>query len=101
MVRWFRLIYIVRSSVWSGGGSVSRKHGEDGLARLAFYTLAWCLFVPLFLFRNRGLKKPMRPKMPRRVATLIKRRRPLLAWEMLWSECHPLLTEETIKPVYR
>lgn len=81
------------------------------LTRFVLYTLAWCLFPPLFFVKNRGFGVVLNSGDPltafvswsvcKRIQRLIKRGRILSSIELFWSRWNPAVTTETTQPLYQ
>lgn len=69
------------------------------VARIARFTAAWCLFLPLLYAGNKGATKPPL-RNPGLILRLIRRGRILLAWEAFWSGWNPVFTVEITRPLY-
>lgn len=74
------------------------------LLRLILYTLAWCLFLPLFFWKNRANQSGRNPFLEwraiKRIGRKLKRFNIVGAWEIFWSNWNPGVTMETTKPLY-
>ncbi len=69
------------------------------IGRILRFSALMCIFFPLFLWDNRGLKKnPI--IFSKRSYRFIRRGQFLLAWEAFWSSWNPTITTEITRPIY-
>lgn len=73
--------------------------------RLLWFTIAFCLFHPLFYFKNRGIDEEIYfiggETTTSKLLDLFKKRKFLSCWQFFWAKWNPVVTHETTRPLYQ
>ena len=75
---------------------------RESACRVLYYTATLCLALPLFLIGNRALEKKGVIRVHfALIRRALKKKHPLLAWELFWSSWNLPITTEISRPVYK